>query len=58
MLLGQGIAMEGHNPMAARIPPAKLRGEFDEIEKSVRFVVDRMPSHADYLARYCPAAAA
>lgn len=58
VMMGQGIAMEGHNPMAARIPPAKLRGEFDEIEKSVRFVVDRMPSHADYLARYCPAATA
>jgi tryptophan halogenase len=57
VMMGQGIVMEGHNPMAARTPPAKLRGELDEIEKSVRYVVDAMPTHGDYLARYCPATA-
>jgi tryptophan halogenase len=56
VMMGQGIAMKGHNPMAERIPADKLKGEFDEIEKSVRFVVDRMPAHGDYVARYCPAA--
>ncbi|GAA4021294.1 tryptophan 7-halogenase [Sphingomonas swuensis] len=57
VMMGQGIGMEGHNPMAARIPQGKLRGEFDEIEKSVRYVVERMPGHGEYLAQYCPAAA-
>jgi tryptophan halogenase len=55
VMMGQGIAMNGHNPMATRTSPGKLRGEFDEIEKSVRYVVDLMPSHGDYLAQYCPA---
>jgi tryptophan 7-halogenase len=55
VMMGQGIAMEGHNPMADRIPAPELQKELDGIEKSVRFVVDRMPAHHDYLARYCPA---
>ncbi len=54
VMMGQGIAMRGHNPMADTIVDAKLRREFDEIEKSVRHVVQHMPSHGDYLARYCP----
>jgi tryptophan 7-halogenase len=55
VMMGQGIAMEGHNPMADRIPAADLKKELDEIERSVRYAVDRMPTHHDYLARYCPA---
>lgn len=55
VMMGQGITMQGHNPMADRIPAADLKKEFDEIERSVRFAVDRMPTHHDYLKRYCPA---
>jgi tryptophan halogenase len=55
VMMGQGIAMDGHNPMADRITTANLKTELDEIERSVRYVVDRMPTHGDYLARYCPA---
>ena len=55
VMMGQGIAMNGHNPMAERMPAAELQKELDGIERSVRFVVDRMPSHADYLKQYCPA---
>nr|WP_314446244.1 tryptophan halogenase family protein [uncultured Sphingomonas sp.] len=57
VMMGQGIAMQGHNPMAERIPYDKLRGEFDEIERSVRYVVEGMPGHGNYLASYCPASA-
>jgi tryptophan halogenase len=57
VMMGQGIAMQGHNPMAARIPYDKLRKELDEIERSVRFVVDGMLAHGKYLAHYCPASA-
>ena len=55
VMMGQGIHMGGHNAMADALAPAKLKAEFDEMEKSIRWVVDRMPGHADYLARYCPA---
>ncbi len=55
VMMGQGVTMQGHNPMADRMPAAKLKEELDGIERSVRFVVDRMPSHAEYLKQYCPA---
>ncbi|WP_120716493.1 tryptophan halogenase family protein [Tsuneonella amylolytica] len=57
VMMGQRIAMGGHNPMAESIAAdPRVRGEFDEIERSVRFVAERMPAHGDYLRQYCPAA--
>jgi tryptophan 7-halogenase len=58
VMMGQRIAMGGHNAMADSIAGPGLKKELDEMEGSIRFLVNRMPSHADYLARYCPAAAA
>ena len=55
VMMGQGVAMQGHNPMADAIKQPALKSEFDEIEKSIRFLVQHMPSHQDYLAKYCPA---
>ncbi|MEL7690616.1 tryptophan halogenase family protein [Citromicrobium bathyomarinum] len=55
VMLGQGIHMDGHGPIAASMVVPELKGELDEMEKSVRFAVQQMPSHADYVARYCPA---
>jgi len=55
VMMGQGIAMRDHNPVADTLDPAKTRSELDEMEKSIRFVVEHMPVHGDYLAKYCPA---
>ena len=55
VMMGQGIAMEGHNAMAETLDQEHTRKELDEIEKSIRFMVQHMPGHGDYLARYCPA---
>ena len=57
VMMGQRIAMGGSNAMADVIAGPGLKKELDEMEGSIRFLVDRMPSHADYLSRYCPAAA-
>ncbi len=57
VMMGQGIAMHGHNPMADSIDLRALAPEINGIEQSVRHVVQHMPAHGDYLARYCPAAA-
>lgn len=58
VMLGQGIAMEGHNPMAESIDSANTHKEIDEMERSIRYLVQHMPGHGDYLAKYCPAKAA
>jgi tryptophan halogenase len=55
VMMGQGIAMAGHNPMADGLNDADTRKELDGIEQSIRFVVQHMPSHGDYLKKYCPA---
>ena len=55
VMMGQGITMEGRNPMADTLPEPATRQEYDAIEQSVRHVVQHMPSHGEYLKRYCPA---
>ena len=58
VMMGQGIAMEGHSPIADTVPPSELARDLGEIEKSIRWLVQHMPDHKTYLDRYCPARAA
>lgn len=58
VMLGQGIEMSGHNAMADSMNQAETRKEIDEMEQSIRFLVQHMPGHGEYLTRYCPAKAA
>jgi tryptophan halogenase len=57
VMMGQGIRMKGHNPMADRLGGSELKTEIDGIEKSIRYLVTHMPPHGQYLKAYCPAAA-
>ena len=58
VMMGQGIAMTGRNPMADSLDQARIRKEIDEMEQSIRWLVQHMPGHGEYLAKYCPAKAA
>lgn len=55
VMMGQGIEMGGHNAMADGLTDAATQKELDGIEQSIRYVVEHMPDHADYLKKYCPA---
>ncbi|WP_164118534.1 tryptophan halogenase family protein [Sphingorhabdus sp. Alg239-R122] len=55
VMMGQGIEMQGHNAMADAIDFAALKPEIDGMEKSIRYLVQNMPGHGEFLARYCPA---
>ncbi len=55
VMMGQGINMQGHNAMADTVKEPTTRQEIDAMEQSIRFVVQHMPSHGDYLNKYCPA---
>ncbi len=55
VMMGQGIKMDGHNPMADRLGGGELKQEIDGIEKSIRYLVDHMPAHGQFLKAYCPA---
>ena len=58
VMMGQGIAMKNHNAIADSLDEARTKKEIDEMEKSIRFLVQNMPGHGEYLAKYCPAKAA
>ncbi|TMM46247.1 tryptophan halogenase family protein [Qipengyuania marisflavi] len=55
VMMGQGIHMEGHNAMADAMKDTVLKPEFDEMERSIRWLVQHMPGHGEYLAKYCAA---
>jgi len=57
VMMGQGIAMAGHNAVADTLDQASTSKELDEMERSIRFAIQQMPSHGQYLGRYCPAPA-
>jgi tryptophan halogenase len=57
VMMGQGIMMGGHNAMAEALAEPATGKELDAIQQSIQFVAQHMPTHGDYLARYCPAAA-
>lgn len=57
VMLGQGIAPEGYSPLADALDQESLMTEVGEIEKSIKYLVYHMPTHQDYLQKYCPAAA-
>ena len=56
VMMGQGVAMRGHNAMADALKEPDTRKEIDAMEQSIKFVVEHMPPHGDYLQKYCPAA--
>jgi len=58
VIMGQRIAMGGHNAMADTFGGPDLKKELDEMEASIRYLVQHMPTHTAYLERYCPAKAA
>jgi tryptophan halogenase len=55
VMMGQGIMMAGHNAMADTVKEPTTCREIDAMEQSIRFVVEHMPAHGDYLKKYCPA---
>lgn len=54
VMLGQGIEMKGYNPVANSMDPAKLKPEIDGMEQSIRYLVERLPGHGEFVSRYCP----
>ncbi len=57
VMMGQGVMMHGHNAMADALKEPSTGKELDAIQQSIHYVTQYMPTHGEYLARYCPAAA-
>ena len=57
VLLGQGIVPEEQEPAVNAIEPAMAADALDKMHLSYRRMAEQMPSHADFIARACPARA-
>jgi tryptophan halogenase len=55
VLLGQGIVPEEQEPAANAMDEAFIADAIDRMRLSYRKTAEQMPTHADFIARYCPA---
>ncbi|MEQ1487609.1 MAG: tryptophan halogenase family protein [Methylotenera sp.] len=52
---GQGIRPNSYSPLADRIPEAELIDFLEGVEEVIGKCVDRMPTHAEFIAEHCAA---
>jgi len=55
VFLGQGVIPRGYDPLADLKSEAEVTAFLDNLAAVIRKCVAVMPSHADYVARHCPA---
>ncbi|MEM5518156.1 tryptophan halogenase family protein [Henriciella sp. AS95] len=55
VMLGQGLMPESHHPVADVMSEAEVKRFLDYIIENVEKTSDSLPSHEDYLKKYCPA---
>jgi tryptophan 7-halogenase len=53
VLLGQGITTNRYNPIADTLPEPELMQRMDEILQVIRNASQPVPSHGDFIAKYC-----
>jgi tryptophan halogenase len=53
---GQGISPSRPHPLAEAIPLDRLEQQLSRIRAGISWAVDALPSHRDFVARYCSAA--
>jgi len=55
VMLGQGLTPSQHHPIADLMADRELNGFLEQIRTGVEQTVSQLPTHAQYVARYCPA---
>lgn len=55
VMMGQGIMPRSHHPVAAKLRDEELAHLLASLRENVTRTVASLPSHADYVARYCGA---
>ena len=55
VLPGQRVMPQGYHRLAAMMPHEELRQELAAMRRQIADKVATMPSHPDFLKRYCPA---
>ena len=57
VLLGQGIVPDDHEPAADALDETFIADRLDRMRLSYRRMAEQMPTHAQFIARACPAPA-
>ena len=57
VMLGQGIVPQQYHPAVDLLPDQEIAGLVDSVKTVVAACVDAMPSHAQFIAKYCAAPA-
>ncbi|WP_141452922.1 tryptophan halogenase family protein [Pseudoxanthomonas sp. z9] len=57
VMLGQRIVPRGYHPIVDEMPEDDLAGFVERVRRTLAACVDTMPSHQDYIDRYCKALA-
>lgn len=55
VMMGQGLIPEKCNPLAETFAGPGLQEEVGEIERSIAYLVQHLPTHDAFLQHYCPA---
>jgi tryptophan halogenase len=55
VLLGQGVTPERHDPLVDQYDEAFLKGQMARLASVVRQTSDALPTHEQFIARYCAA---
>jgi len=55
VMLGQGVRPKAHHPLAQALSDADLERLFSAIRQPIDQAVAQMPTHQQFLERYCPA---
>ena len=57
VLMGQGVWPAAHDPLADTVPPNELAAILGGMRQVIAQTADRMPTHQQYIDRFCSAAA-
>ena len=57
VLLGQGILPRSYDPLADTLPDGEVRETLARMRAFIARTAEKMPRHADYVRRHCPAGA-
>jgi tryptophan 7-halogenase len=57
VMLGQGIVPQQYHPAVDLLPDQEIAGLVDSVKTVVAACVDAMPTHAQFIAKYCAAPA-
>ena len=54
-MMGQGLMPQQHHGAARVLPTAGLKEQMMALTKMIENSVSQLPSHSDFINKYCPA---